>query len=118
MKDTAGNDIKIYKDIQGTLIETHKEKTASIRGEVVVIDKTGPNDITSMPKPFSSSHKFTNDSYEIIGKAEAVPSEGRAKTKVKELPFPSEAELIKVCLEKAQPVVRDAIIHSSQQYIK
>ncbi len=118
MKDTAGNDIKIYKDVEATMIETHKEKTASIRGEVVVIDRTGPNEITSMPVPFSSNHMFQNDSYEIIGKAEAVPSEGRAKTQIKELPFPSEADLIKVCLEKAQPVVRDAIIRSSNEYVR
>lgn len=118
MEDTAGNDIKIYKDVEATMIETLKEKTASIKGEVVVIDRTGPNELTSMPVPFASSHKFTNTAYEIIGKAEAVPSEGRAKTQIKELPFPSEADLIKVCLEKAQPVVRDAIIRSSNEYVK
>ncbi len=118
MKDTAGNDIKLYKDVEATMIKTHKEKTASIRGEVVVIDRTGANEITSMPVAFSSNHKFENDSYEVIGKSEAIPSTELAKTQMKELPFPSEAELIKVCLEKAQPVVRDAVYNSSQQYIK
>lgn len=118
MKDTAGNDIKIYKDVQATMIKTHKEKEASIRGEVVVIDRTGPHEIASMPVPFSSSHKFQNDSYEVIGKEEAVSPQIIALTKRTEEPFPSEADLIKVCLEKAQPVVRDAIYRSSKQYIK
>jgi hypothetical protein len=118
MRDTSGNDIKIYKDIQATMITTHKEKTASIRGEVVVIDRTGQNEITSMPVPFASSHKFENDSHEIIGKWEAVPAEGQAQSRIKEEPFPSEADLIEVCLKKAQPVVRDAIYKSSQQYIR
>ncbi len=118
MKDTAGNDIKLYKDAEATMIKTHKEKTASIRGEVVVIDRTGGNEITCMPVPFSSSHMFMNDSYEVIGKIEAVPDGAKRNLEKKELPFPSESELIKVCLEKAQPVVRDAIYKSSQQYIK
>ena len=118
MRDTSGNDIKIYKDVEATLIKTHKEKTASIRGEVVVLDRTGPNEITSMPSAFTTSHKFENDSYEVIGKEEAVPANSLALTQKKEEPFPSEAALIKVCLEKAQPAVRDAIYKSSQLYIK
>jgi len=118
MRDTSGNDIKIYKDVEATLIKTHKEKTASIRGEVVVIDRTGPNEITSMPSAFTTNHQFENDSYEVIGKEEAVPANSLALTQKKEEPFPSEADLIKVCLEKAQPAVRDAIYKSSQLYIK
>jgi hypothetical protein len=116
MKDTAGNDIKIYKDVEATMIKTHKEKMASIRGEVVVVDKETQK--MSMPVPFAAESKFVNDSYDIVGKEEAVPLDLINLAKKPEVPFPSEAVLIKECLDKAQPAVREAIYSSSQKYIR
>ncbi len=118
MKDTAGNDIKIYKDVSGTLIKKERSKNAVIRGEVETVGLTGTPSGSLMKVPFSAEANFNNSSYQVIGNKEAIPADKLALTKQEAQPFPSEAQMVKMCIEKARPVVRGIILDSSKRNIK
>ncbi|MCF8226508.1 MAG: hypothetical protein K9J30_11580 [Bacteroidales bacterium] len=117
MKDTAGNDIKIYKDVSATLIKTEKQKTCTIRGEVETISISGEPRGALAKVPFAASSKFENISYELIGNPEAVYSDVINLTKKDELSFPKESVLVKQCIENARPVVRDIVMDSGNRYV-
>lgn len=118
MKDTAGNDIKIYKDVTATLVKTEKSKTCVIRGEVETISLFGEPRGSLAKVPFSANSQFDNVSYEIIGNPEALTPEQRKLTKNEELPFPTESVLVKQCIENAKPVVRDIVLDSGNRFVK
>ena len=118
MKDTAGNDIKIFKDVTATLVKTEKSKTCVIRGEVETISLFGEPKGSLAKVPFSSDSKFDNVSYEIIGNPEALTPEQRKLARTEELPFPTESVLVKQCIENAKPVVRDIVLDSGNRFVK
>lgn len=118
MKDTAGNDIKIYKDVTATLLKKDKEKTCIIRGEVETISLFGEPRGSLSKVPFTANSKFENSSYQIIGNPEALSAEQRNLVKKEELPFPTESQLVKQCIENAKPTVRDIVLDSGNRFVK
>lgn len=117
MKDTAGNDIKIYKDVTATLVKKEKQKDCAIRGEVEIISLTG-EPVGSLAKvPFSAQSQFKNVSYDLIGDPEAVEPGTRKLTEAEELPFPTETVLVKQAVENAKPIVQGIILDTGRRYI-
>ncbi|MEX2371172.1 MAG: hypothetical protein WD578_09210 [Bacteroidales bacterium] len=117
MKDTAGNDIKIYKDVSATMVKKEKIKTCRIRGEVEVISIAGEPRGSVAKTPFSADHTFENVSYDLIGNPEAVDVGTRDLTKNEPQPFPTETVLVKKCIENAKPVVQGIIMDSGKRHI-
>jgi len=117
MKDTAGNDIKIYKDVTATLIKKEKLKNCDIRGEVEIISLSG-EPLGSLAKvPFTAGSEFKNESYDMIGDAEALPSDAKNLLKKEEKQFPTETVLLKESVENAKPVVQGIILETGRRYI-
>jgi hypothetical protein len=117
MKDTAGNDIKIYKDVTATLVKKEKQKDCTIRGEVEIISLTG-EPVGSLAKvPYNASSQFKNVSYDLIGDPEAVEPGTRKLTEVEEQPFPTETVLVKQAVENAKPIVQGIILETGRRYI-
>lgn len=117
MKDTAGNDIKIYKDVTATLVKKERVKTCDIRGEVEILSIAGEPRGSVAKIPFAASHKFENVSYDLIGNPEAVDASIRKLTGNEAVPFPTEAVMVKQCIENARPKVQDIILDSGNRYI-
>lgn len=117
MKDTAGNDIKIYKDVTATLVKKERVKTCDIRGEVEILSIAGEPRGSVAKVPFAASHKFENVSYDLIGNPEAVDASIRKLTGNEAVPFPTEAVMVKQCIENARPKVHDIILDSGNRYI-
>jgi hypothetical protein len=117
MKDTAGNDIKIYKDVTATMVKKEKIKTCDIRGEVEVISIAGEPRGSLAKVPFTSNSKFENVSYDLIGNPEAVETGVRDLTKNEPLPFPSETVLVKQSVENARPVVQNIVLDIGKRYV-
>ena len=118
MKDTAGNDIKIYKDVMATMVKKEKLKTCTIRGEVELISIAGEPRGSIAKVPFSSDSKFENVSYDLIGDPEAVEVGTMNLTKNEELAFPTETELVKMAIETAKPKVNGIVLETGKRYIK
>ncbi len=118
MKDTAGNDIKIYKDVYGTIIKKEKEKACTIRGEVEIISIMGDPRGSLAKVPFSAESKFTNVSYKLIGSQEAIPAGTLNLLKNEEEAFPTETILVKQCIENAKPSVQSIMLDTGKRYIK
>jgi hypothetical protein len=117
MKDTAGNDIKIYKDVMATMVKKEKLKDCAIRGEVEIISLTG-QPVGSLAKvPFSASSQFKNVSYDLIGDPEAVEPGTLKLTEVEEEQFPTETALVKQAVENAKPIVQGIILDTCRRYI-
>jgi hypothetical protein len=117
MKDTAGNDIKIYKDVSATMVKKEKLKDCVIRGEVEVISIAGEPKGSVAKVPFSADSKFENVSYDLIGDPEAVETGTRDLTKNEALPFPTETVLVKQAIENAKPVVQGIILDTGRRYV-
>lgn len=117
MKDTAGNDIKIYKDVTATMVKKEKMKDCVIRGEVEVISIAGEPKGSVAKVPFSADSKFENVSYDLIGDPEAVATGTRDLTKNEDLPFPTETVLVKQAIENAKPVVQGIILDTGRRYV-
>lgn len=118
MKDTAGNDIKIYKDVEATLLKKEKLKTCIIRGEVEIISIAGEPKGSLAKVPFTGESKFENTSYKLIGNPEAVDTGIRNLTKKADKPFPTETVLVKECIENARPTVQNIVLDTGRRYIK
>lgn len=118
MKDTSGNDIKIYKDVMATLLKKEKLKTCIMRGEVEIISIAGEPRGSLAKVPFSAESKFENISYDVIGNPEAVDAKTMELTKNASLPFPTETVLVKQAIENAKPVVQGIILDTGKRYIK
>jgi len=118
MKDTAGNDIKIYKDVYGTIIKKEKEKACTIRGEVEIISIMGDPRGSLAKVPFSAESKFTNVSYKLIGSQEAIPAGTLNLLKNEEEAFQTETILVKQCIENAKPSVQSIMLDTGKRYIK
>lgn len=118
MKDTAGNDIKIYKDVTATLVKKERLKTAQIRGEVETISISGEPIGSLMKVPFTADGKFENVSYTMIGDQEALDPSMRELVKKQPLPFPTETELVKLCIQNAKPKVKALILDTSRRHIQ
>jgi len=67
--------------------------------------------------PFAAAHKFENVSYDLIGNPEAVDADTRKLTGNEAEPFPTEAVMVKQCIENARPRVQDIILDSGNRYI-
>ncbi|MCF8352038.1 MAG: hypothetical protein K9H15_12780 [Bacteroidales bacterium] len=117
MKDTAGNDIKIYKDVAATMIKKERIKTCDIRGEVEILSIAGEPRGSIAKVPFSASSKFENLSYDLIGNPEAVDVGTMNLTKQKAEPFPTEAVMVKQCIDAAKPTVQEIILDTGNTYI-
>ncbi len=117
MKDTAGNDIKIYKDVMATLVKKEKLKSCEIRGEVEIISIAGEPRGSLAKVPFTSGSRFENVSYDLIGNPEAVEAGTRDLLKNESLPFPSETELVKQSVENARPVVQNIVLDIGRRYV-
>jgi hypothetical protein len=117
MKDTAGNDIKIFKDVTATMVKREKIKTCDIRGEVEIISIAGEPRGSLAKIPFTSSSKFENVSYDLIGNPEAVETGTRDLTKNESLPFPSETVLVKQSVENAKPAVQNIVLDIGKRYV-
>ncbi len=117
MKDTAGNDIKIYKDVTATMVKKEKLKTCDIRGEVEIISIRGEPRGSLAKVPFNASSKFENVSYDLIGNPEAVEIGTRDLTKNEALPFPSETVLVKLAVENAKPAVQNTVLDIGKRYV-
>ncbi|MDA3821471.1 MAG: hypothetical protein PF450_02505 [Bacteroidales bacterium] len=118
MKDTSGNDIKIYKDVFATIIKREKIKTAIIRGEVEIISIMGEPKGSLAKIPFTGEDKFENISYDLIGNPQAVPPPLITQAKNDPLPFPTETILVKGCIENAKPAVQSIVLDTGNRYIK
>lgn len=117
MKDTAGNDIKIYKDVTATMVKKEKQKDCAIRGEVEIISLTG-EPVGSLAKvPFNAESHFKNVSYDLIGDPEAVEPGTRKLTETEEQPFPTETVLVKQAVENAKPIVQGIILDTGRRHI-
>ncbi len=117
MKDTAGNDIKIYKDVLATMVKKEKLKTCNIRGEVEIISIMGEPRGSLAKVPFSADSKFENVSYDLIGDPEAVDPTTRNLTKNQSLAFPTETDLVKLAIENAKPKVQGIMLETGKRYI-
>ncbi|MEX0982077.1 MAG: hypothetical protein WD577_05715 [Bacteroidales bacterium] len=117
MKDTAGNDIKIYKDVTATMIKREKIKSCDIRGEVEIISIKGEPRGSLAKVPFTSGSNFENVSYDLIGNPEAVETGTRDLTKNEPLPFPSETVLVKQAVENAKPAVQNIVLDIGKRYV-
>jgi hypothetical protein len=118
MKDTSGNDIKIFKDVLATLIKKERIKTSIIRGEVEIISIMGEPKGSLAKIPFTGESKFENVSYDLIGNPEAVSAGTLNLTKSATRPFPTETVLVKGCIENAKPTVKDIVLDTGNRYIK
>jgi hypothetical protein len=117
MKDTAGNDIKIYKDVLATMIKKERLKTCNIRGEVEILSIAGEPKGSVAKVPFSSDSKFENVSYDLIGNPEAVEIGTRNLTKNETEAFPTETVLVKMAIENAKPAVQNIVLDTGKRYI-
>lgn len=108
-KDTAGNDIKIpkYKTLACTLIETQQLKQASVKGEVQFI-LLNPDKLLKT-EPIASETRFEYKSARAVGDVAALSPEQQQMTQVKEVPFPTDMEMIARTTENIRLAVRDAI---------
>lgn len=117
MKDTAGNDIRIYKDVSATMIKREKIKDCNVRGEVEVISIKGEPRGSLAKVPFTADSKFENVSYDLIGNPEAVETGTRDLTKNETLPFPSETVLVKQAVANAKPTVQSIVLDIGKRYV-
>lgn len=117
MKDTAGNDIKIYKDVTATMVKKERLKDCIIRGEVELISIAGEPRGSVAKVPFSADSKFENVSYDLIGDPEAVETGTRDLTKNETQPFPTETVLVKQAIENARPIVQGIIVDTGRRYV-
>ncbi|MCA1747199.1 MAG: hypothetical protein LC655_05850, partial [Bacteroidales bacterium] len=67
--------------------------------------------------PFTSSSKFENVSYDLIGNPEAVETGTRDLTKNEPLPFPSETALVKQSVENAKSTVQNIVLDIGKRYV-
>lgn len=118
MRDTAGNDIKVYKDVHATMLKKERLKTCTIRGEVEIISIAGEPKGSVAKVPFTSSSKFENVSYDLIGNPEAVDASTAKLTEKAVKPFPTETDLVKTSIDNARASVRDIILDTGRRYIK
>jgi len=118
MKDTAGNDIKIYKDVTATLVKKERSKTGQIRGEVETISISGEPIGSLMKVPFTADGVFNNVSFKVIGNPEALDPSMRKMADRAAQPFPTETDLVKLCIQNAKPKVKGLILDSSRRHIQ
>jgi hypothetical protein len=112
MKDSLGNDIKVkkYKDISCTIIETHKEKHCTIKGDIEIVS-VNPNQLLKKIPVAASSH-FDNISARAVGDLNAVNPETKRLLQIKPLPFPDDFSLINDCAETLRMAIHDALINN------
>ncbi|MCD6090601.1 MAG: hypothetical protein J7J72_03815 [Bacteroidales bacterium] len=94
-KDTVGNDMKEikYKAIQCALVETVQHKEVRINGEVEFIE-LNPVERLIGQKPFNAETVFHHVSARAIGDINALDEEAKQLINSKQIPFPSDQELV------------------------
>lgn len=112
MKDSLGNDIKIkkYKDISCTIIETHKEKHCTIKGDLEIVS-VNPSQLLKKVPVAASSH-FDHVSARAVGDLNALNPESKRLLEIKPLPFPDDFSMINDCAETLKMAIHDALINN------
>lgn len=117
-KDTAGNDIKKikYKALQCALVKTIQHKEARFIGEVEFFE-LNPLERLIAQKPFGTETVFHHVSARAIGDVRALDADAMAFIKSKQIPFPSDEELIFNNAMRIQEAIH-RILRSNQIYFK
>ena len=116
MKDSLGNDIKTkkYKTLQCALIETVQTKICRIEGDVELLQLNPSKAIRK--EPIGAETGFEHVSARALGDTGALNATQLAKTRVKPLPFPSDAEMIIRCTDILKKAIDDAM-QSNKRFI-
>jgi hypothetical protein len=117
MKDTAGNDIKIprYKTLTCTVIETYQQKSASVTGDVEII-QVNPERVLRKD-PIGAESVFELRSARAVGDKNALSPEDQKLVSTEKIPFPDDFEMVYRSTETLKNAIRD-IIYRNRQFIQ
>ncbi|MDX9727348.1 MAG: hypothetical protein RBT38_13275 [Bacteroidales bacterium] len=112
MKDSLGNDIKTkkYKTLQCALIETIQTKECQINGDLEVV-QASPNKVIRK-EPLGAQSGFEHISARALGDIQALSPAQLEKTKTKQMPFPSDMEMIFRCSDPLRQAINGAILNN------
>lgn len=112
MRDSLGNDIKLkkYKTLQCALVETVQSKACRIDGDIEVV-QMNPNKVLKKD-PIGAQSNFENVYSRALGDTQALNAKQLERTRSKELPFPSDLEMVMRCSESLKKAINSGILNN------
>jgi hypothetical protein len=109
MRDSLGNDIKLkkYKTLQCALVQSIQSKACRIDGDVEVV-QMNPNKVLKKD-PIGAQSNFENIYSRALGDIQALSPKQLERTKTKEVPFPTDLEMVVRCSENLKKAINGAI---------
>ena len=108
-KDSLGNDVKVprYVPIRAWVLETLQQKSATVAGELEIIDAR--NRQVLQIRPFAADAVFENYAATFRGDERALSRDTRRRLGNRPLPFPADADLLLQAAERLKPVLKSRI---------
>jgi hypothetical protein len=112
MRDSLGNDIKLkkYKTLQCALVETVQSKACRIDGDIEVV-QMNPNKVLKKD-PIGAQSTFENVYSRALGDTQALNAKQLERTRSKELPFPTDLEMVVRCSESLKKAINGGILNN------